>query len=215
MYAQVTDGVKEVEKTTESVSSVQTARDLTKDGTEGGLDTIGNAPNRKDTVSPPSYLTAEMDLETPTYHMNDLDLSVVGDQIDPFALPPKHIADELVKNYFDTVQPTFPILFKELFMVQYESFYKFPFTPDSSKRWLAILNALFAIGAVYSHMVNPEIVADEQDHLQFFTRARVLSLDGGVVYEVADLQQVQVAGLMGMYLMAISQTNRSVTNTTK
>ena len=208
--------MKKVEKATESVSSVQTTQDLSKDGTEDGLDATENDPNGKNepsasqTVRGTSYLTAEMDLETPTYHMNDLDLSVVGDQIDPFALPQKKIADVLVRNYFDTVQPTFPILFKELFMVQYESFYKFPFTPESSKRWLAILNALFAIGAVYSHMINLGNVEDEQDHLQFFTRARVLSLDGGVVYEVADLQQVQVAGLMGMYLMATSQTNRFV-----
>jgi len=208
--------MKRVGTTTESVSSPPTAQGLIKSGTEDGQDTIRNAPNRKDGLSAPQvvrdtlYLTAEMNLETPTYHMNDLDLSVVGDQIDPFALPQKNIADELVRNYFDTVQPTFPILFKGLFMAQYESFYKFPFTPESSKRWLAVLNALFAIGAVYSHMVNPDNVEDEQDHLQFFTRARVLALDGGIVYEVADLQQVQVAGLMGMYLMATSQTNRFV-----
>ncbi|KAF8424335.1 fungal-specific transcription factor domain-containing protein [Tirmania nivea] len=216
LCAQITDGIaKKVGKTTENVSLPQTTQNLSKSGTEGGLDTIENASNRKDGLSTPqivretSYLTAEMDLETPTYHMNDLDLSVVGDQIDPFALPQKNIADELVRNYFDTIQPTFPILFKKLFMAQYESFYKFPFTPESSKRWLAVLNAIFAIGAVYSHLVNPDNVEDEQDHLQFFTRARVLSLDGGVVYEVADLQQVQVAGLMGMYLMATSQTNRA------
>ncbi|KAF8470041.1 fungal-specific transcription factor domain-containing protein [Kalaharituber pfeilii] len=154
-------------------------------------------------------LSPDMALETPTYHMDDVDLTVAGDQIDPFTLPQKHVADALVKDYFDTMHPILPIVLRSLFMVQYESFYKFPFTPESSKRWLAILNAILAIGGVYSHLVQGDKYCCERDHMQFFARARVLSLDGGVVYEVADLQQVQVAGLMGMYLLATSQTNRA------
>lgn len=209
--------VKKVGKVNDGLTPATTIQGPSTDGTEDGLDTVNNAPQRRigstaQIVREANILTAEMDLETPTYHMDDLGLTVVGNQIDSFALPQKSTADELVRNYFDTVQSTFPILLKDLFMVQYESFYKFPFTPESSKRWLAILNAIFAIGAVYSHMINPDADVDERDHIQYFTRARVLSLDGGVVYEVTDLQQVQVAGLMGMYLMATSQTNRFVLN---
>lgn len=199
-------------KSSEVTWLTKAAQELARDGSDGEGDRSGSVAGESASaavVRDSHILSADMTLETPTYHLDDLDISVVGDQIDPFALPRKQTADALVKSYFDTVHPLFPILLKDLFSVQYESFYKFPFTPESSKRWLAILNALFAIGAVYTAQVGrPNFVYGDPDHTQYFARARVLSLDGGVVFEVADLQQIQVAGLMGMYLMATSQTNR-------
>ena len=163
----------------------------------------------KERPGPPEAQTipstyADIGFETPTYHLNDLDLSIVDNQVDPFALPQSLTADRLINNYFDTVQPVFPILQKELFIVQYESVCKFSLAPES-RRWLSVLNAVFAIGAVFSHLVEG---GNERDHVHFFTRARALFLNGGVVYEVVDLQQVQVTVLMGVYLMATSQINR-------
>lgn len=199
-------------KNSEIVWITNTAKELSREQEQHGEQSQeGNANSISSSakiVQESNLLNDDMTLETPIYHMDNVDLSVVGDQIDPFALPEKFVGDVFIKAYFDTVHPTFPIVLKQLFMVQYESFYKFPFTPDSSKRWLAILNAIFAIGAVYAQMTKSDWHMNKRAHAHYFARARVLALDGGVVYEVADSQQVQVAGLMAFYLLATNQTNR-------
>jgi hypothetical protein len=43
----------------------------------------------------------------------------------------------------------------------------------------------------------------------FFTRARILgALDGGVLFGIATLHDVQTMGLIGMYFLSGKQTNR-------
>lgn len=49
---------------------------------------------------------------------------------------------------------------------------------------------------------------DERDHLLYFSRARLLSLNGNTILNHPDLQQVQVLGLIAFYLLATSQINR-------
>ena len=147
--------------------------------------------------------------ETPTYHLDDLSVSIAGGDINPFYLPPKDAADQLLNAFFETVYPTFPIVLKGLFMAQYDAFFQCFFPPGSSKRWLAMLNLMFAIGALYGRLINAEWKGEEElEHLRYFARARVLSLDEGSMFEVPDLQQVQVVSLAGIYLIASNQTNR-------
>lgn len=151
----------------------------------------------------------EYQFETPTYHLDDLSVSIAGGQINPFYLPPKETADELLNAFFSTVYPTFPIVLKKLFMAQYDAFFQSFFPPASSKRWLAMLNLMFAIGSMYGRLTNAEWKEESEiEHLKYFSRARVLSLDEGSILEVPDLQQVQVVGLAAIYLIASNQTNR-------
>ena len=94
-------------------------------------------------------------------------------------------------------------------MEQYDTFFECYFHPGSSKRWLAMLNLMFAIGSMYGKLVGAEWKGEsEVEHLKFFTRARILSLDETSMFEVPDLQQVQVMSLAGIYLIASNQTNR-------
>ena len=71
-----------------------------------------------------------------------------------------------------------------------------------------MLNLIFAIGSLYGKMLGAPWKGDDMEHLKFFARARALSLDDGSLFEAADMQQVQVGGLTGMYLLASNQTNR-------
>jgi hypothetical protein len=150
----------------------------------------------------------EYQFQTPAYHLDDLSISLSGNQIDPYLLPDRKVADWLIETYFTTFHPSFPIVSKQLFMDQYEMFFEAFFPPGSSKRWLAMLNLKFAIGALYAKLINAEWKGSDTEHLKYFGRARLLCLDEGSMLEIADLQQVQVIGLTGMYLLASNQTNR-------
>ncbi|KAA8910029.1 fungal-specific transcription factor domain-containing protein [Sphaerosporella brunnea] len=157
----------------------------------------------------PGTLDEEYQFQTPAYHLDDLSVSIAGGQVDPYLLPDRKVADQLIETYFTTFHPSFPIVSKQLFMEQYDTFFDECFPSGSSKRWLAMLNLKFAIGALYAKLINAEWKGSDAEHLKYFGRARLLCLDERSMLEVADLQQVQVIGLTAMYLLASNQTNRA------
>ena len=141
-----------------------------------------------------------------TYHCDDIAM-LQPDQVDPYELPPRHVAEFLLQTYLETVHPSFPIIGKLNFAKQMKSF----FDNDQSRpgtSWLAILNFIFAIAAKYSHLVQAELRGDDRDHLIYFTRGRVLGMEGDGILAQPDLQRVQVTGLMAFYLMSVNQINR-------
>ena len=141
----------------------------------------------------------------------DMDSSIVGNQLDPYDLPLKSTADALVKAFFRTVHPTFPILDEALFLQQYEQIATFMETdPMKSGLFVSTLQTVFAIGAVYAHVTDCDWVGDDRDHLLYFARARILSSGSGLLSDSVSIGQVQVLGLASVYLMATDQTNRCV-----
>jgi Fungal specific transcription factor domain len=141
-----------------------------------------------------------------SYHLDDFSISM-PEAIDRFEIPPRETADLLFNAYLESVHPSFPIIGKITFSSQYRNFIdRSPGNPG--ERWLAILNMIFAIGAKYSHLIQAEWRGDERDHLIYFSRARLLSLNGHTIFNHPDLQQVQVSGLIAFYLLATSQINR-------
>lgn len=143
-----------------------------------------------------------------TYHCDDLTLTP-PDHVDPFEVPSQATANMLFQSYLESVHPSFPIIGKNTFISQYQAF---QLSQDQSKinhNWLAILNLIFAIGAKYSHLIKAEWRGDETDHLVYFTRARLLGFDSDAILGHAELQKVQIAGLMSFYLMASNHINRS------
>ena len=141
-----------------------------------------------------------------TYHCDDVPV-IVTDQVDPFELPPKHIADQFFQSYLDTVHPAFPILGKSTFINQYQTFANRE-NVNTGNNWRAILNLIFAIAAKYSHLIQAEWRGDERDHLIYFTRARMLGFNGESILAHPELQQIQIVGLMAFYLTATNQINR-------
>lgn len=143
-----------------------------------------------------------------TYHCDDLTI-LLPDLVDPHEIPPRQTSDALFHIYLDTVYPAFPIIGKTNFTNQYQRFFDTP-RIKTGDNWLAILNLIFAIGARYSHLVRAEWRGDERDHLIYFTRARMLGFNSESVLGHADLQRVQITGLMSFYLLSINQINRCV-----
>lgn len=142
-----------------------------------------------------------------TYHCDDLTLNP-PEYVNAFEMPPQATGNMLFQSYLETVHPAFPIIGKSTFISQYQAY---QLSQDQSKinqNWLAILNLVFAIGAKYSHLIQAEWRGHEIDHLIYFTRARKLGFNSDTILGHAELQKVQIAGLMSFYLMALNQINR-------
>ncbi|KAJ6115756.1 hypothetical protein N7523_006173 [Penicillium sp. IBT 18751x] len=148
----------------------------------------------------------DLALHAVNYHLDDLDISVPG-PIEIYAMPPREQADQLFDDYLRTVHPFFPIINRPLFRAQYTTYFESNAQPGD--KWLAILNMIFAIGAKHAHLVEAPWAGDEKDHLTYLTRARILSMNGDVLFSHPDLQQVQVEGLIAFYLLSSDQINRS------
>ncbi|KAL4912702.1 fungal-specific transcription factor domain-containing protein [Aspergillus aurantiobrunneus] len=144
-----------------------------------------------------------------SYHLDDLAIQF-PDSVDMFAVPEKELADQYFNAYMESVQPTFTVIRKNTFTAQYEQFFRRKqFTPPPRK-WLAVLNMIFALGCRYCMLTCriPRGGRDTND-LEFLDRARKLCLTGNVLFEHDDLQQIQVMLLVAFYLVALGQVNRA------
>lgn len=144
-------------------------------------------------------------LHSVNYHLDDMDISVPG-PVNVYWMPPRELADKLFDDYLTTVHPFFPIIGRSLFCAQYKTFFESSARPGD--KWLAILNMIFAISSKHALLIQAPWRGDEQDHLVYLTRARILSMNGDVLFSHPDLQQVQVEGLISFYLLASDQINR-------
>ncbi|KAL1965844.1 hypothetical protein VTN77DRAFT_5165 [Rasamsonia byssochlamydoides] len=142
-----------------------------------------------------------------SYFLDDVEIPIIED-IDPLGRPPQAVADELMNGYFNNVHPAFPIIRKETFMGQYKSFYSTPFVRPG-RRWLAILNLIYAIAARYFRQIQTERAVTGDDDLVYFSRAWKLGMGESAILGHPDLQQVQVEGLSSFYLLSIGHINRS------
>lgn len=141
------------------------------------------------------------------YFLDDEEL-VLDSTIDPYGRPPRYIADQLLECYFFTVHPSFPIIAKIPFMQQYEMFYTRP-DLQPTKRWLTILNLVFALASKFAQLVSKPWATAADSPMTCFTRARKLNFTESQLLEHPNLQQVQVEGLTAFFLMAIGHINRS------
>lgn len=141
------------------------------------------------------------------FFRDDLDIPILED-VDLSQRPTSTIADQLVNCFFQVVYPLFPIIGKLIFMKQYESFYS-AISVRPGKKWLAILNLVFAISAKYLRQVQMQTDQKDtpDDSLLYFSRAWKLSMGNTVLTEHPNLQQVQVEGLTSFYLMSVGQIN--------
>ncbi|KAJ5939616.1 hypothetical protein N7466_002750 [Penicillium verhagenii] len=153
-----------------------------------------------DNLEPPS-------ISSVNYFQDDSDVSVLDD-VDLSTRPPQHIAAQLFESYVNAVHPTFPIIGMTTFIGQYNSFYSNP-NVRPGKRWLAILNLIFAIATRHSLLMGLPPHSEAESHLVYFTRAWRLGIDNVALLSHPNLQQVQVEGLAAFYLLCVGQVNRS------
>ncbi|KAJ5109418.1 hypothetical protein N7456_006093 [Penicillium angulare] len=141
------------------------------------------------------------------YHLDDLDIPFVDNQTDPFAIPDRKLADEYFNAYMELVHPFFSAVRKSTFTSQYFLIFDRPSNPP--RKWLAILNMIFAIGCRHCRMMNVENSSVYDDEMIFLTRARQLSIHSSTLFEHATLQQIQLEFLVSLYLLCAGQLNRA------
>lgn len=127
-------------------------------------------------------------------------------QVDPYELPPKHAADVYYDVFLRFVDVYFPIIRRSLFSAQYEQYYVKPFL-NPGKKWLSVLNLIFAIASRYCSIVGKDVHGGSEDTV-FFSRAKILGANNNIIYNNPDLQQVQIETLLSFYLLASFQVNR-------
>lgn len=143
------------------------------------------------------------------FFLDDSQILVI-DGVDLMQRPPQAVADKLVDRYFQIIHPSFPIIGKVTFWGQYKSFYSSPFVRPG-KRWMAILNLVFALAARNSELAHENVDGTvHEDHVVYFSRAWKLSMSDVALLDHPNLQQVQVEGLTSFYLLSVGQINRYV-----
>ncbi|KAF4221464.1 hypothetical protein CNMCM6457_001866 [Aspergillus fumigatiaffinis] len=140
------------------------------------------------------------------FYLDDLDLPAI-EPLDASDVPSRDTATKLLNAYLHSVHPSFPIIGISTFLSQFQVFFNQP-PVKPGKKWLAILNLIFAIGAKYAHITNAEWKCGEDDDLIYFSKAKSLSLEDELLRH-PDLQQLQVEGLASLYLLASGHINRA------
>ncbi|CAF9903755.1 MAG: hypothetical protein ALECFALPRED_002962 [Alectoria fallacina] len=188
----------------------QTSRNSEEEDEEDDDDDEDSLPDgqKKPTLHSDHFDSGYTPISESTYHCDDLTLTP-PDHVDPFEVPSQATANMLFQSYLETVHTAFPIIGKNTFISQYQAFQLSQDPSEINHNWLAILNLIFAIGAKYSHLIKAEWSGDEIDHLIYFTRARILGFNFDTILGHAELQKVQITGLMSFYLMASNQINRA------
>ena len=141
------------------------------------------------------------------YHLDDETITTF-EHVDPYEVPTAETAQNLFNAYITRVHPTFPIISKKNLTQQFQKFLSGQ-AQRPPEKWLAILNLIFAIAAQYSHLIQADWKGDDRDHIIYFTRARLLSVNSETVFQHPDLQMIQISGLIAFYFLCISQINRS------
>ncbi|KAE8156873.1 fungal-specific transcription factor domain-containing protein [Aspergillus tamarii] len=142
-----------------------------------------------------------------SYFLDDQEITI-DDDIGVHIRPSPDIAERLTHLYFHTVHPSFPIISRVSFTQQLESYYTKPYLRPT-KKWLAILNLVFAAAAKFAHLVPQHLVQAMEAPMVYFSRAQRLNFTGSQLIDHPDLQQVQVEGLIAFLCMAFGHINRS------
>ncbi|KAK5936744.1 hypothetical protein PMZ80_011007 [Knufia obscura] len=147
-------------------------------------------------------------IEESSYHLNDLSIFAY-DAVAPYEMPTNEHARMLFHTYMQRVHHSFPIVGRVNLHNQFFKLMSKNGSQQASRKWLAIINIIFAIAAKYSHLIQAEWAGDERDHVIYFTRARMLAITDETIFNHPDLQMIQILGLMSYYLMAVDQTHRA------
>jgi hypothetical protein len=148
-------------------------------------------------------------ISTATYRLDEQEM-LTSHVVDPDELPTTEIGNALFGHFMSNVNIDFP--FVEVDCTMDRLLNEAILAHDQGKRQSALsyrglLNIIFAIGASYAHLIG-DAQGEERDHFLYFTRARMLALDGGSYVEHPSYQLIQVAALTGFYYLCSSQISR-------
>ncbi|KIW75157.1 hypothetical protein Z517_11929 [Fonsecaea pedrosoi CBS 271.37] len=159
---------------------------------------------------------AEMDenLATTTdfiYFMDDINvLAVDEDYVDQYYWPATESLVILSEAFFHCMQGAFHFVLREEFLQRAYSFSGKGTAPTWRKRrWLAMANLVWAIGAKWLQITQLADKDTNGDHLLYYARARALGLDHRVMFDHPDIERVQGIGLLSFYLLVNGSITRS------
>jgi len=141
-----------------------------------------------------------------TYHL-DFDSVYADDYVDVWELPPHDTAKRLFELYFETVHDGFPIVTKDRMHQELDKAFSTAKPTKIDTKVRALLNLIFAIGARLSHLIKQPL-GDERDHIIYYTRARIVGMNGDILVAHPDNQRVQICALLSFYYTSISQMSR-------
>ncbi|GLB23748.1 hypothetical protein AtubIFM61612_004348 [Aspergillus tubingensis] len=161
-----------------------------------------------DGISPNEVPTNDSEvLSRVSYFLDDQELAIYGN-IDLQIQPPQGVAERLLCLYFQTVHLSFPIISKLSFTQQVGRYYANP-NLRPPKKWLAILNLVFAAAAKFAHLVPQHLMQSMDSPTEYFFRAQQLATAENPLIEHPNLQQVQIEGLTAFLLMTGRPTGTS------
>jgi hypothetical protein len=178
---------------------------LEKDSRQQSAATSQSESTSETLGRPQESETGDVPMAMMNYHLDDLDIPIAEDA-DPIAVPPREIADEYFNVYMDFVNPIYSAVRRSAFTSQYRQFFDRSAKPP--RKWLGILNMIFAIGCRYSRLMGSKNISYEND-LVFLSRAWKLGMQSNVLLEHTDLQQIQLEFLVAVYLLCLGQVNRA------
>ncbi|KIW28114.1 hypothetical protein, variant [Cladophialophora immunda] len=159
---------------------------------------------------------AEMDEDPVTttdfiYFMDDINvLSVDEDYVDQYHWPNDDSLVILSEAFFHCMQGAFHFVLREEFLQRANSFSGKGTAPSwRNRRWLALANLVWAIGAKWLKITQLADGDSNGEHLTYFARARALGLDHRVMFDHPDIERVQGIGLLAFYLLVNGSITRA------
>jgi len=165
-----------------------------------------------DSAPPNDKIARDIPIAMMNYHLDELEIPDVDPQSNEFGMPPRERADEYFHAYMTFVNPFFSAIRQSTFTQQYLQYFNRLSDPtrrvDPPRKWLAVLNMIFAIGCRHCRLMDHTNIGVYDDDVVFLTRARQLSLQDNILFEPTGLQQIQLEFLVAVYLLCTGRVNR-------
>jgi len=145
-----------------------------------------------------------------SFWMDDVDLLAIDeDLVDPYEWPLADAAVILSEACFHALQGTFPFMLREEFLQTMFSYpQQRPMPSWGQRRWLALANLVWAVGAKWLQITKLEQQNAQDTHLLYYARARALGLDHRILFDHPDIERVQGIGLLAFYLLSNGSITR-------
>ncbi|KAL2441617.1 Transcription regulator galc [Exophiala dermatitidis] len=146
-----------------------------------------------------------------SYFIDETDvLAVDEDIVNPYEWPPGNAAVILTEAHFHAMQGTFQFVLREDFLQKLATFRLQASLPSwSERRWLAVANLVWAIGARWLEATKLDQSIQIENHLVYYARARALGIDHRVLIDHPDIERVQGIGLTAFYLLVNGSVTRA------
>lgn len=171
-------------------------------------DTLGRSAADVTSKNESDNVIRDIPIAAMNYHLDDLNIPSLDKGSDPMIMPSRELADEYLNAYMTLVNPFFSAVRKSTFEDQYLKSFNQGANPP--RKWLAILNMIFAIGCRHCRMMNPDNSGVFDADMVFLMRARQLSFNENTLFEHTTLQQIQLEFLVSLYLLCVGQLNRYI-----